>query len=82
MDVAKPNTGRVAYLDAVKLMIIFLGHTPQMMVNGFSVGGLILGAFSFRNEYDGHTIDDSLGQVMRLTGRTLKRLAGQREETF
>lgn len=43
-----------------------------------SLGGLILGALSFRNEYDGHTIGQSLDQVKRLTGRTLKRLAGDR----
>ena len=29
-------------------------------------GGLIIGALSFRNEYDGHTIDRSLDQVERL----------------
>lgn len=43
-----------------------------------SLGGLILGAFSFRNEYEGHTIGQSLEQMKRLTGRTLKRLAGDR----
>ncbi len=34
-----------------------------------SVTGIILGAMSFRNEYDGHTIEYSLEQVERLTGR-------------
>lgn len=34
-----------------------------------SVTGIILGAMSFRNEYDGHTIGSSLEQVERLTGR-------------
>ena len=41
-------------------------------------GGLIIGALSFRNEYDGHTIDPALEQVKRLTGRRLKELAGDR----
>ena len=33
---------------------------------------------SFRNEYDGHTIESSLEQVERLTGRKIKLLAGDR----
>lgn len=40
--------------------------------------GIILGAKSFRNEYDGHTIEASLHQVERLTGRKIKILAGDR----
>lgn len=40
--------------------------------------GIILGACSFRNEYDGHTIEESLKQVTRLTGRSIKQLAGDR----
>lgn len=43
-----------------------------------SMTGIILGAMSFRNEYDGHTIDASLEQVERLTGRKIKILAGDR----
>ena len=43
-----------------------------------SLSGLILGALSFRNEYDGHTIDKSLEQVKRISGKELKRLAGDR----
>ena len=43
-----------------------------------SITGLILGALSFRNEYDGHTIEDSLKQVERLTGRKIKDMAGDR----
>lgn len=43
-----------------------------------SIGGLILGALSFRNEYDGHTIEDSLGQVERITGKKIQILAGDR----
>ena len=43
-----------------------------------SVTGLILGALSFRNEYDGHTIEGSLEQVERLTGKKIKRIAGDR----
>ncbi len=43
-----------------------------------SATGLILGATSFRNEYDGHTIEKSLEQVERLTHRKIRRLAGDR----
>ena len=43
-----------------------------------SATGVILGACSFRNEYDGHTIEKSLEQVRRLTGKSIKRLAGDR----
>ena len=43
-----------------------------------SATGVILGAMSFRNEYDGHTIEASLEQVERLTKRRVKILAGDR----
>jgi IS5 family transposase len=43
-----------------------------------TAGGLIIGAKSFRNEYDGHTIDASLDQVERLTGKRPDILAGDR----
>lgn len=43
-----------------------------------SATGVILGASSFRNEYDGHTIEKSLEQVRRLTGKSIRRLAGDR----
>lgn len=40
--------------------------------------GLILGAKSFRNEYDGHTIEESLNQVKKITGKSIVKLAGDR----
>lgn len=43
-----------------------------------SATGIILGAKSFRNEYDGHTIEASLEQVERLTKRKIKILASDR----
>lgn len=43
-----------------------------------SAAGVILDASSFRNEYDGHTIEKSLEQVRRLTGKSIKQLAGDR----
>ena len=43
-----------------------------------SATGIILGAQSFRNEYDGHTIEASLAQVERLTRKKIKILAGDR----
>lgn len=43
-----------------------------------SATGIILGAMSFRNEYDGHTIEVALEQVERLTKRKIRILAGDR----
>lgn len=43
-----------------------------------TASGLIIGAKSFRNEYDGHTIDASLEQVEKLTGKRPDILAGDR----
>ena len=43
-----------------------------------SWSGLILGACSFRNEYDGHTIEKTLEQTQRMTGRKVDNLAGDR----
>lgn len=40
--------------------------------------GLIIGAMSFRNEYDGHTMDPSMEQVGRIYGRKIKILAADR----
>ena len=40
--------------------------------------GIIIGAKSFRNEYDGHTIDRAMEQVGRVFGRRIKILAGDR----
>ena len=40
--------------------------------------GIIIGAMSFRNEYDGHTIDRAKEQAHRLYGRTIRILAGDR----
>jgi len=43
-----------------------------------TAGGLIIGAKSFRKEYDGHTIGTALEQVKKLTGEYPKLLAGDR----
>lgn len=40
--------------------------------------GVIIGAQSFRNEYDGHTIEASLEQSKRLLGYCIKLLVGDR----
>ena len=40
--------------------------------------GLIIGALSFRNEYDGHTVDASMEQVHRIYPHPIKKLAGDR----
>ena len=52
------------------------GHHHDTIIR--SATGIILGAQSFRNEYDGHTIEASLAQVERLTQRKIKILAGDR----
>ena len=57
---------------------IYSIHEPEVQSIVRSITGLILGALSFRNEYDGHTIEDSLKQVERLTGRKVNDLAGDR----
>lgn len=43
-----------------------------------SWSGVILGACSFRNEYDGHTIQKTLEQTQRMTGRHINNLAADR----
>ena len=43
-----------------------------------SWSGLILGACSLRNEYDGHTIEKTLEQTRRMTGKQVDKLAGDR----
>lgn len=40
--------------------------------------GLVIGALSFRNEYDGHTIDRSLEQIRRIYPHPINLLAGDR----
>ncbi len=42
-----------------------------------SITGIILGAKSFRNEYDGHTIEESLLQVERITGKKGQEAGGE-----
>jgi len=44
----------------------------------FCLTTYILGACSFRNEYDGHTIEKTLEQTQRMTGRKVDKLAGDR----
>ena len=43
-----------------------------------SLSGIILAAVSFRNEHDGHTIEASLQQTERMTGKRIDNLAGDR----
>lgn len=43
-----------------------------------SFSGIILAAVSFRNEYDGHTVEATLQQMERMTGRCIDNLAGDR----
>ncbi|RRC94448.1 IS5/IS1182 family transposase, partial [Prevotella sp. OH937_COT-195] len=43
-----------------------------------SSSGIILAAVSFRNEYDGHTMEATLQQTERMTGRCIDNLAGDR----
>ncbi len=43
-----------------------------------TVEGLIVAALSFRKEYDGHTVEKSLEQTERMTGKRPTKLAGDR----
>ena len=43
-----------------------------------TVEGLIVGALSFRKEYDGHTVEKSLEQTERMTGKRPVQVAGDR----
>ena len=43
-----------------------------------SVTGIIQGAKLFRNKYDGYTMEESLSQVEHITGKKVRRLAGDR----
>ena len=52
------------------------GHKIYSLVRLWN--GIIIGALSFRNEYDGHTIDKAKEQVDRIYGRKVKYLAGDR----
>ena len=58
------------------------GHKKYEFGNKVSIlrlwNGIIVGALSFRNEYDGHTIDRSLEQTERIYGREIKIAAGDR----
>ena len=63
-------------------VLLSLGYETCRFGNKVSIirsaTGIILGAQSFRNEYDGHTVEASLAQVERLTQRKIKILAGDR----
>ena len=52
------------------------GHKIYSLVRLWN--GIIIGALSFRNEYDGHTIDKAKEQVDRIYGRKVKYLVGDR----
>ena len=55
-------------------MCKFLYSLPSLLF-GY---GYRSGAMSFRNEYDGHTLEAALAQVEYLTQRKIKILAGDR----
>lgn len=80
----KNDRDKVYSLHEPEVLCISKGkeHKKYEFGNKVSVvrtwGGLIIGALSFSNEYDGHTIDPALEQVKRLTGKGLKVLAGDR----
>lgn len=80
----KGDKGKVYSLHEPEVECISKGKEHRKYEFGNKVsfvrtwGGLIIGALSFRNEYDGHTIDQSLDQVERLVGRRPKLLGGDR----
>ena len=80
----KDGKGKIYSLHEPEVQCISKGkeHKKYEFGNKVSIvrtwDGLIVGALSFRNEYDGHTIDASLEQTERLTGSRPKLLAGDR----
>lgn len=70
------DTGKIYSLHEPEVLCISKGkeHNKYEFGNKVSVvhtqnTGVIVGAKSFRNEYDGHTLEPSLQQVEQLTGR-------------
>lgn len=81
----KRNTpGKIYSLHEPEVQCISKGKEHKKYEFGNKVSiirsstGIILGAKSFRNEYDGHTIEEALGQVERITGKKIRKLAGDR----
>lgn len=81
----KRNTpGKIYSLHEPEVQCISKGKEHKKYEFGNKVSiirsstGIILGAKSFRNEYDGHTIEEALGQVQRITGKKIRKLAGDR----
>lgn len=75
------DTGKIYSLHEPEVLCISKGkeHKKYEFGNKVSVvhtqnTGVIVGAKSFRNEYDGHTLEPSLQQVEKLTG-TMPRTA-------
>lgn len=71
----KKDRNKVYSLHGVNVQYISKGkeHKPYEFGNKVSFtrngSGVILGALSFRNEFDGHTLDKAIELVEKLTGR-------------
>lgn len=72
----RDDTGKIYSLHEPEVQCISKGkeHKKYEFGNKVSVvytqhTGVIVGAIGFRNEYDGHTLEPSLQQVEKLTGR-------------
>ena len=70
------DTGKIYSLHEPEVQCISKGKEHKRYEFGNKVSivhtqhtGVIVGAKSFRNEYDGHTLEASLQQVEKLTGR-------------
>lgn len=71
------DTGKIYSLHEPEVLCISKGKEHKKYEFGNKVSivhtqntGVIVGAKSFRNEYDGHTLEASLQQVEKLTGKT------------
>jgi IS5 family transposase len=71
----RSDSGKVYSLHEPQVQCISKGkeHKKYEFGNKVSVvhtqnTGVIVGALGFRNEYDGHTLEEALGQTTRLTG--------------
>ncbi len=71
----RKDKGKIYSLHEVDVLCISKGKEHKLYEFGNKVSitrtgsGVIVGAMSFRNEFDGHTLDKAIEQVEKLTGK-------------